>query len=144
MRGSSAHAAAAGGTTAPPAQQQADQDLTEIDLRCPQCQELFTVQDTGQRPLEIDCPHCGAHGQVDLPEREEPEAETSAEEEPAEAHAAAATSLADEPIEEESAGENPVISLKCPACSTQFDVEDTGERPLQMTCPGCGRSGKLR
>jgi len=36
-----------------------------------------------------------------------------------------------------------MISLECPACETQFETEDTGERPLRATCPGCGASGKL-
>lgn len=154
LRGSAAQTATAG--TAPPAREELAAAGPEIDLRCPQCQELFTVQDTGQRPLEIDCPHCGAHGQVDLPEshdhsheHDHAHAEVPAHEDPG-AQTQAGSSLADEPLpgleeEEEAPAEDlPAISLKCPACGTQFDVEDDGQRPLKTTCPGCGKSGKLK
>lgn len=291
LRASSAQAATAGRTAPPSGYGASATQTTEIDLRCPQCQELFTVQDTGERPLEIDCPHCGAHGQVDLPEdhahahaHADPGAQTQAgattsrREDPfgdidevtdiegvgpvygeqledrgiattrdlwhadpselAEAldvspnvterwHAQAELmavsgigpqyaellvrsgvktiealsqrspdglvstiqakldnldvniqgnqvtegrarqwinqarehlgkprlgeagygSLADEPLEDtldEEQGDLPSISLKCPACDTQFEVEDDGDRPLKTTCPGCGKSGKLK
>ncbi|MHB8605094.1 MAG: hypothetical protein ACYDCK_07525 [Thermoplasmatota archaeon] len=37
-----------------------------------------------------------------------------------------------------------VLTLKCGECGTIFDVNDTGERPLYHTCPGCGTEGVLR
>lgn len=153
LRASSAQAATAGQAAPPPRYDDAAAQTTEIDLRCPECQELFTVQDTGQRPLEIDCPHCGAHGQVDLPEGQSQEHahQEHAHEDPG-AQTQAGGGLADEPLpgfdDEEEAAEAeadlPTLSLKCPACDTQFEVEDDGDRPLKTTCPGCGKSGKLK
>lgn len=119
----------------------------EIDLRCPECAEMFSVEDTGERPLHTECPHCGAEGHVDIeapPPSEEPAAEDlygEPAEEPGEAPAGGAAA-ASEPAREEEGGEP--IALQCPACDTQFEVEDTGERPLEATCPGCGRGGKLK
>jgi predicted RNA-binding Zn-ribbon protein involved in translation (DUF1610 family) len=36
------------------------------------------------------------------------------------------------------------ITLRCGDCGTVFDIQDTGERPLYHTCPGCGAQGVLR
>ncbi|MGQ0534935.1 MAG: hypothetical protein ACT4PT_02555, partial [Methanobacteriota archaeon] len=36
------------------------------------------------------------------------------------------------------------LKLKCGNCQTVFTVQDTGERPLYHSCPGCGRQGVLR
>lgn len=114
----------------------------EIDLECPQCAEMFTVEDTGERPLAAQCPHCGAEGEVNLPEPQ-PDHEHDHDHEHGREHgheagaAVAGSGLAEE--EEDL----PTIDIQCPACETQFEVEDTGERPLEATCPGCGRSGKL-
>jgi hypothetical protein len=33
-------------------------------LRCPKCQVIFEVQDTGERPLAIKCTACGATGAI--------------------------------------------------------------------------------
>ncbi len=155
LRASTAQAATAGQAAPPSGYDDAAAQATEIDLRCPQCQELFTVQDTGERPLEIDCPHCGAHGQVDLPEADDHDHEHAhhehAHEDPG-AQTQAGGGLADEPLpgldeDEEDAGADadlPTLSLKCPACDTRFEVEDDGDRPLKTTCPGCGKSGKLK
>lgn len=32
----------------------------------------------------------------------------------------------------------------CGYCKTKFDVEDTGERPLEYVCPNCGNEGFLK
>ncbi len=42
-------------------------------------------------------------------------------------------------------GEEPVdvLTFTCDVCSTVYDVEDTGERPLEHDCPGCGTMGVL-
>lgn len=114
----------------------------EIDLQCPECSEMFAVEDTGERPLATECPHCGAQGHVNLPETtDEPDDHDSTA--GAGGGAVAGDPLAglgdDEPEDEDVE----TISLECPVCDTQFDTEDTGERPLRTECPGCGRSGKL-
>jgi len=103
---------------------------------------MFAVEDTGERPLATECPHCGAQGHVNLPETtDEPDDHDSTA--GAGGGAVAGDPLAglgdDEPDDEDVE----TISLECPVCDTQFDTEDTGERPLRTECPGCGRSGKL-
>jgi DNA-directed RNA polymerase subunit M/transcription elongation factor TFIIS len=114
----------------------------EIDLECPECSQMFAVEDTGERPLATECPHCGARGHVNLPEPEEDTA--SGTRTGAGAAAAGADPLAGLGEDDEEPDEDvETISLECPACDTQFETEDTGERPLRTECPGCGRSGKL-
>lgn len=121
--------AATAGTPPPGAQ---PEELDSIDLKCPECQEQFTAEDTGERPLETECPHCGAKGNVELgPPEQEPARESSPY-----------GSVADEP--ETPPEDVETLSLKCPACDTQFEVDDDGTRPLTATCPGCGRGGKLK
>lgn len=36
----------------------------EIDLQCPECGEMFAVEDTGERPLATECPGCGRSGKL--------------------------------------------------------------------------------
>lgn len=45
---------------------------------------------------------------------------------------------------DDGADEGTVLTLKCGRCATEFDVTDTGERPLYHNCPGCGAEGVLR
>lgn len=122
-------------TGAPPGQQpeptpRQAREPVHIDLKCPECAEIFTTEDTGERPLHTRCPHCQAEGHVDL---EPPE------------HATPAPKPArGEPASEQATQEVETLALKCPACETQFEVDDDGTRPLRATCPGCGRGGKLK
>lgn len=37
-----------------------------------------------------------------------------------------------------------ILTLRCGECQTEFDVEDSGVRPLYHVCPGCGAEGVLR
>jgi len=149
LRGEPAHAAAAG--TAPPSTDEPEPAGETIELRCPECAEMFAVEDTGERPLHTECPHCGAEGHVDIdepPEQEDepassPYSEHVGDESADTAYGQAAAEPEPEPEEPAAEGEPESVGLKCPACDTQFEVEDTGERPLEATCPGCGRSGKL-
>lgn len=121
----------------------------EIDLQCPECTEMFAVEDTGERPLATECPHCGAQGHVNLPEPEEPDHETDHGHGSEQASGGTVAEdplagvLGDDEPEEQPAEDVETISLECPVCDTQFETEDTGERPLRTECPGCGRSGKL-
>lgn len=139
-----------------------DEELYErIDLKCPECGNIFSAPDTGERPLHTTCPHCGAEGHVDgLPDptlKDEAEPEQAHEHTQGHGHGAsmyappASSGLGD--LDAEALGEEAdaepdeeivVISLKCPACATKFSVDDTGERPLRAACPGCGRSGRLK
>jgi len=36
------------------------------------------------------------------------------------------------------------MKIRCAACGTIFEVEDTGERPLPLTCPECKKSGAIK
>lgn len=136
-------AGTAGAATATQAEQEPDEvpeppSPPEIDLECPECREMFTVEDTGERPLHTECPHCGAAGHVNLDNLpEEHDHEHDHDHDHGAEAAAAGVGAEPEPEHEE-------ISLECPACGTQFDVEDDGTRPLTATCPGCGSSGKLK
>lgn len=255
-----------GPASEPAPEPESETEHVHVDLKCPQCGDLFSVHDTGERPLHTQCPHCGAEGHVDL-ETPPPGSvhDRKAEAEPA-THASAREPFGDiDPVADvegigptygeqltalgiettrdlweadtvqiaaeldteakrveswqqraelmaisgigpqyaellervgvetipdlasadavaltrriqdkeadlvQSIQGNPItetrverwiamaqghdpdaerdvetISIKCPACDTQFDVEDTGERPLEATCPGCGRGGKLK
>jgi len=117
-----------------------------IELKCPECSEVFATEDDGSRPLETECPHCGAQGHVDLDQPPPTGHEHAHEHEPAEDTGGdtlgGLPDLDEEP--EDEAEHVETLSLECPACDTQFDVEDDGNRPLETTCPGCGRSGKLK
>lgn len=136
-----------------------DEMYERIDLKCPECGNIFSAPDTGERPLHTTCPHCGAEGHVDgLPEPTPVQGEAHTHDHGHEHHehdhaayappggsSALEAELDDSDADaSESDVEAEVISLKCPACATKFSVEDTGERPLKATCPGCGRSGRLR
>lgn len=88
-----------------------------VKLRCGACKEVFTVQDTGERPLYHSCPHCGSQGVLRA--------------KPAGPGGALAPTVKR-------------VTLKCNACAEVFKVEDTGVRPLTHSCPGCGRPGILR
>lgn len=120
-------------THAPPDQQPAPttHEHVHIDLKCPECAEVFTTEDTGERPLHTRCPHCQAEGHVDLEPPEHPTPQAPAEE-------------TSEDAMQAPSGEVETLALKCPACETQFEVDDDGTRPLRATCPGCGRGGKLK
>lgn len=138
----SGEAHAAGTTTAGTTvggQEAEPEDRPEIDLECPECTEMFTVEDTGERPLATECPHCGAQGHVNLPEPEGHDPGTGAG---ADAAGGPLAGLGEEEPDE-AMEDVETISLECPACETQFETEDTGERPLRTECPGCGKSGKL-
>ena len=36
------------------------------------------------------------------------------------------------------------LALRCGECGTEFELTDTGERPLHHVCPGCGLEGVLK
>lgn len=92
-----------------------------ITLKCSSCGTVFDVQDSGERPLRHTCPGCGAVGEL-----------TEADIGPG---------VPSETAKAEAAPQ--AITLKCGSCGTTFDVQDTGERPLRHTCPGCGAEGVL-
>jgi hypothetical protein len=52
---------AAAAAVAPPA---AQASVRKRLMRCPKCQVVFEVQDTGQRPLPIKCTACGTTGSL--------------------------------------------------------------------------------
>ena len=38
--------------------------VKKLKLRCGGCKEVFTIEDTGERPLKRACPHCGRIGKI--------------------------------------------------------------------------------
>jgi len=38
--------------------------VKRLKLRCGGCKEVFTIEDTGERPLRRPCPYCGRTGEV--------------------------------------------------------------------------------
>ena len=38
--------------------------VKKIKLRCGGCKEVFSIEDTGERPLKRACPHCGRVGKI--------------------------------------------------------------------------------
>lgn len=38
--------------------------VRRLKLRCGGCKEVFTIEDTGERPLRRPCPYCGRTGEV--------------------------------------------------------------------------------
>lgn len=56
--------------------------------------------------------------------------------------AAAATTWTGEDAPAETAPQRVVI--RCKQCGEVFPVEDTGVRPLQTTCPHCGKTGSIK
>jgi ribosomal protein S27E len=83
-------------------------------VRCPKCKEYSVIEDDGQRPMMIECVHCGAKGYIsETPKK-----------------------LSEPKLPEE---EDKLI-IECPKCNEMFTVEDeTGE----IACPNCGVRGQL-
>lgn len=38
--------------------------VKKLKLRCGGCKEVFSIEDTGERPLKRACPHCGRIGKI--------------------------------------------------------------------------------
>lgn len=51
-------------TPVEPAQAPAAPPVKKIKLRCGGCKEIFSIEDSGERPLRRACPHCGRMGQI--------------------------------------------------------------------------------
>jgi PKD repeat protein/DNA-directed RNA polymerase subunit M/transcription elongation factor TFIIS len=90
-------------------------EVVRQPVRCPKCKEYSVIEDDGQRPLMIECVHCGAKGYISdkpkllsapkLPEKEEDK-----------------------------------LIIQCPKCEEMFTVDDeVGD----ITCPNCGVEGHL-
>jgi DNA-directed RNA polymerase subunit RPC12/RpoP len=94
-----------------------------IRIKCPACTKVFKAVDTGDRPLHINCKHCGAKGTIDLvPGTEETPGEGEEE----------------EPKEEEPAPEP--IPIVCPSCDNLFELDEVTDT---AKCPICGAEGDL-
>lgn len=98
-----------------------DEGPKMVRIKCPACKKVFKVEDTGDRPLEMICTHCGAKGTIssvpgDEEEEKQEELGETVEEKP-------------EPI-----------SIICPNCSGMFDLEEVTD---VAKCPYCQASGDL-
>lgn len=85
-------------------------------VRCPKCKEYSVIEDDGQRPLMIECVHCGAKGYISDKPKLLSEPKLPAEEE-----------------------EDKLI-IQCPKCEEMFTVEDEAG---DIVCPSCGVGGHL-
>jgi DNA-directed RNA polymerase subunit RPC12/RpoP len=86
-------------------------------VRCPKCKEYSVIEDDGERPLMIECVHCGARGFISVKAKtlEEPKLPKKYEEEEK-------------------------LIIQCPKCDEMFTAEDElGE----IVCPNCGVRGQL-
>ncbi len=84
-------------------------------VRCPKCKEYSVIEDDGQRPLMIECVHCGSKGYITAASKHLGEPKLPAEEEEK-------------------------LIIQCPKCDEMFTVEDeVGE----VVCPSCGVRGHL-
>lgn len=92
-----------------------------IRVKCPACKKVFKVEDKGERPIEMTCTHCGAHGSIShVPGDKE-------EDGPQE----------DDEVEEK--GPDP-LSIVCPSCSGLFELDEVTN---EAKCPFCNISGEL-
>lgn len=94
-----------------------------IRVKCPACGKMFRAEDTGERPLELTCTHCGAKGSIArIPGDEDREKDGGGE----------------APEEEEPEPEP--VPIICPSCSGLFELSEVAE---QAKCPFCGAVGDL-
>lgn len=90
----------------------------KLRVRCPACARTFSFEDTGERPLQMKCKHCGAKGAIDhVPGDEEG------------------------PDEQEPPGEEKEpVPIICPTCGTLFQLKGVVK---ETKCPSCGSIGEL-
>jgi DNA-directed RNA polymerase subunit RPC12/RpoP len=94
---------------------EAKERIKKQPVRCPKCKEYSVIEDDGQRPLMIECVHCGANGYI-----------------------SAKPKMLSEPKLPEDEKEKLII--QCPKCDEMFTVDDeVGE----IVCPSCGVRGQL-
>jgi uncharacterized CHY-type Zn-finger protein len=112
-------------TAAPPSEKKEEEKPKEdpgpkmIRIKCPVCKNLFKIEDTGERPLEMNCTHCGAKGSIPFVPGDDEEEEELGEE------------VEDKPEP---------LSIICPNCSGLFELDKVMEN---AKCPYCGVSGDL-
>ncbi len=89
-------------------------------VQCQACRAVFRVTDHGERPLTHVCPSCSAYGVYDssIPPVGEP---------PVATRIRAVKRL----------------ELTCKKCEYEFQVTDTGARPLRVQCPSCTAVGRI-
>ncbi len=97
-----------------------EEEVLEIPIkkqpvRCPKCKEYSVIEDDGQRPLMIECVHCGTKGYI--------------------SEGAKTLGAPKLPSKEEDK-----LIIQCPKCEEMFTVDDeVGE----IECPSCGAKGHL-
>jgi PKD repeat protein/DNA-directed RNA polymerase subunit RPC12/RpoP len=92
-----------------------------IRVKCPACKKVFKIEDSGERPLQMTCTHCGVKGSISHVPGDKEEDEEQAEE------------------KEEEKGPEP-LSIICPSCSGVFELDEVLE---EATCPFCNVTGQL-
>lgn len=94
----------------------------QIRIKCPSCGKIFRSEDSGERPLHINCKHCGASGMIETVPGDEDEKEVE-----------------EAPPEEEEEAPDP-IPIVCPSCSGLFELTEVTDT---AKCPHCGVEGEL-
>jgi DNA-directed RNA polymerase subunit RPC12/RpoP len=97
------------------AEVEAKELIKKQPVRCPRCKEYSVIEDDGQRPLMIECVHCGANGYIsDRPK-----------------------TLAEPTLPKE---EEEKLIIQCPKCDEMFTMEDEAG---EIVCPSCGVRGQM-
>lgn len=93
-----------------------DQTGTQLNVRCQACGVVHWVEDTGDRPLNHFCPHCGQQGEWGGPGRGNKDFIYTQVE----------------------------VKIGCTNCHTTFLVPEPLVRPLWAQCPTCEKVGVLK
>jgi len=92
--------------------------LVRQPIKCPKCQEYSVIEDDGERPLMVECVHCGSKGYI----------------------SAKPKTLGEVALPKKDEKEEEKLIIQCPKCDEMFTADDeTGE----IACPNCGIRGKL-
>lgn len=98
--------------------EEGEQEIIKQPIRCPKCQEYSVIEDDGERPLMVECVHCGSKGYI----------------------SAKPKSLGAMALPGKYEKEEEKLIIQCPKCDEMFTADDeTGE----IVCPNCGTRGKL-
>ncbi len=100
-----------------------DEEEEKPIIRCPKCDEMFTVDDEGGA---IECPNCGAKGQLNEKTLEELKKKQKKEKA--------------KPSPSRFISTQPKKNIKCPSCSNQFSIPADAKK---IECPSCGVTGSL-
>jgi ribosomal protein S27E len=115
-----------------------EKEEDKLIIQCPKCEEMFTVDD---EVGDITCPNCGVEGHLDEETLEELRAARELAEEEPDTGMDMDVGAPPDKLDEFTPGEpEPEKKVKCPNCSTRFNIPAGADR---IECPSCGASGGL-